>query len=164
MLGGVAPIVTAHRGYSTAAPENTLPAFQLAIDHHSDRAELDVQMTKDGVVMVTHDTSLRRCTGRNANIYDLTFAQVRELDAGRWFSARYAGTQIPTLEEVLDLCKGKIQLNIEIKPNAATPELEAETVRIIREKGFEKDCVITSQSYETPVSYTHLTLPTTERV
>lgn len=80
MLGGAAPIVTAHRGYSTAAPENTLPAFQLAIDHHSDRAELDVQMTKDGVVMVTHDTSLRRCTGRNANIYDLTFAQVRELD------------------------------------------------------------------------------------
>lgn len=149
MLGGAAPIVTAHRGYSTAAPENTLPAFQLAINHHSDRAELDVQMTKDGVVMVTHDTSLRRCTGRNANIYDLTFAQVRELDAGRWFSARYAGTQIPTLEEVLDLCKGKIQLNIEIKPNAATPELEAETVRIIREKGFEKDCVITSQSYET---------------
>ena len=149
MLGGAAPIVTAHRGYSTAAPENTLPAFQLAIDHHSDRAELDVQMTKDGVVMVTHDTSLRRCTGRNANIYDLTFAQVRELDAGRWFSARYAGTQIPTLEEVLDLCKGKIQLNIEIKPNAATPELEAETVRIIRKKGFEKDCVITSQSYET---------------
>ena len=99
--------------------------------------------------MVTHDTSLRRCTGRNANIYDLTFAQVRELDAGRWFSARYAGTQIPTLEEVLDLCKGKIQLNIEIKPNAATPELDAETVRIIRKKGFEKDCVITSQSYET---------------
>ena len=138
MLGGAAPIVTAHRGYSTAAPENTLPAFQLAIDHHSDRAELDVQMTKDGVVMVTHDTSLRRCTGRNANIYDLTFAQVRERDAGRWFSARYAGTQIPTLEEVLDLCKGKIQLNIEIKPNAATPELEAETVRIIRKKALKR--------------------------
>ena len=114
MLGGAAPIVTAHRGYSTAAPENTLPAFQLAIGHHSDRAELDVQMTKDGVVMVTHDTSLRRCTGRNANIYDLTFAQVRELDAGRWFSARYAGTQIPTLEEVLDLCKAK-ELDPEIE-------------------------------------------------
>ena len=149
MLGGTAPIITSHRGYSSAAPENTLPAFQLAIDHGSDRAELDVQMTKDGVVMVTHDTSLRRCTGRSVNIYDLTYNEVRELDAGRWFSARYAGTQIPTLEEVLDLCKGKIQLNIEIKPNAATPDLEAETVRIIQEKGFEKDCVITSQSYET---------------
>lgn len=149
MLGGTAPIITSHRGYSSAAPENTLPAFQLAIDHGSDRAELDVQMTKDGVVMVTHDTSLRRCTGRNANIYDLTYDEVRKLDAGRWFSAKYAKTQIPTLEEVLDLCKGKIQLNIEIKPNAATPDLEAETVRIIHEKGFEKDCVITSQSYET---------------
>ena len=149
MLGGTAPIITAHRGYSSAAPENTLPAFQLAIDHGCERAELDVQMTKDGVVMVTHDTSLRRCTGRNANIYDLTFDEVRKLDAGRWFSAKYAGTKIPTLEEVLDLCKGKIQLNIEIKPNAATPTLEAETIRIIQEKGFENDCVITSQSYET---------------
>lgn len=149
LLGGTAPVITSHRGYSSAAPENTLPAFQLAIDHGSDRAELDVQMTKDGVVMVTHDASLRRCTGRNAYIYDLTYDEVRKLDAGRWFSAKYAGTKIPTLEEVLDLCKGRIQLNIEIKPNAATPELEAETVRIIREKGFEKDCVITSQSYET---------------
>ena len=149
MLGGTAPIITAHRGYSSAAPENTLPAFQLAIDQGCERAELDVQMTKDGVVMVTHDTSLRRCTGRNANIYDLTFDEVRKLDAGRWFSAKYAGTKIPTLEEVLDLCKGRIQLNIEIKPNAATPALEAETIRIIEEKGFAHDCVITSQSYET---------------
>ena len=149
MLGGVAPVVTAPRGYSAAAPENTLPAFQLAIDQGCEWAELDVQMTRDGVVMVTHDTSLRRCTGRNANIYDLTFAQVRELDAGRWFGQKYTGAKVPTLEEVLDLCKGKIQLNIEIKPNAATPELEAETIRIIREKGFAQDCTITSQSYET---------------
>ena len=57
MLGGVAPVVTAHRGYSAAAPENTLPAFQLAIDQGCEWAELDVQMTRDGVVMVTHDTS-----------------------------------------------------------------------------------------------------------
>ena len=149
MLGGVAPVVTAHRGYSAAAPENTLPAFQLAIDQGCEWAELDVQMTKDGVVMVTHDTSLRRCTGRNENIYDLTYNEVRKLDAGRWFGQKYTGAKVPTLEEVLDLCKGKIQLNIEIKPNAATPELEAETIRIIREKGFAQDCTITSQSYET---------------
>ena len=110
MLGGVAPVVTAHRGYSAAAPENTLPAFQLAIDQGCEWAELD---------------------------------------AGRWFGQKYTGAKVPTLEEVLDLCKGKIQLNIEIKPNAATPELEAETIRIIREKGFAQDCTITSQSYET---------------
>lgn len=149
MLGGSVPIVTAHRGYSAAAPENTLPAFQLAIDQGCERAELDVQMTKDGVVMVTHDTNMRRCTGRNQNIYDMTYDEVRKLDAGRWFGKKYAGTKVPTLEEVLDLCKGKIELNIEVKPNAATPELEAETLRIIREKGFENDCVITSQSYAT---------------
>lgn len=149
MLGGTVPIVTAHRGYSAAAPENTLPAFQLAIDHGCERAELDVQMTKDGIVMVTHDANLRRCAGRNENIYDLTYDEVRRLDAGRWFGQKYTGTRVPTLEEVLDQCKGRIQLNIEIKPNAATPELEAETVRIIYEKGFEHDCVITSQSYDT---------------
>ena len=149
MLGGTVPIVTAHRGYSAAAPENTLPAFQLAIDHGCERAELDVQMTKDGIVMVTHDANLRRCAGRNENIYDLTYDEVRRLDAGRWFGQKYTGTRVPTLEEVLDQCKGRIQLNIEIKPNAATPDLEAETVRIIYEKGFEHDCVITSQSYDT---------------
>lgn len=121
----------------------------LAIDQGCEWAELDVQMTRDGVVMVTHDTSLRRCTGRNENIYDLTYNEVCKLDAGRWFGQKYTGAKVPTLEEVLDLCKGKIQLNIEIKPNAATPELEAETIRIIREKGFAQDCTITSQSYET---------------
>ena len=100
MLGGVAPVVTAHRGYSAAAPENTLPAFQLAIDQGCEWAELDVQMTRDGVVMVTHDTSLRRCTGRNENIYDLTYNEVRKLDAGRWFGQKYTGAKVPTLEEV----------------------------------------------------------------
>ena len=148
-VGGVTPLVTFHRGDCTVAPENTLPAFRSAILKGGDRIELDVQMTRDGVVMVTHDTSLRRCTGRNENIYDLTYNEVRKLDAGRWFGQKYTGAKVPTLEEVLDLCKGKIQLNIEIKPNAATPELEAETVRIIYEKGFEHDCVITSQSYNT---------------
>ena len=59
-------------------------------------AELDVQMTRDGVVMVTHDTSLRRCTGRNENIYDLTYHEVRKLDAGRWFGQKYTGAKVPT--------------------------------------------------------------------
>ena len=149
MLGGVAPVVTAHRGYSAAAPENTLPAFQLAIDQGCEWAELDVQMTRDGVVMVTHDTSLRRCTGRNENIYDLTYNEVRKLDAGRWFHRQFTGSYIPTLEEVLALCKGKAELNIEIKPSTFTPTLEAETVRLIHAYDYGADCVVTSQSYET---------------
>ena len=126
-----------------------MASFEAALEDGCPRIELDVQMTADGVAVVTHDTSLRRCTGCNANIYDLPYAQVQQLDAGRWFHRQFTGSYIPTLEEVLDQCKGRIQLNIEIKPNAATPELEAETVRIIYEKGFEHDCVITSQSYNT---------------
>ena len=141
--------LTAHRGYSAVAPENTLPAFQAAIDSGIvDYAELDVQMTADGVVVLTHDTNLSRCTGRNANIYDLTYDEVRTLDAGSFFSPEFEGTKIPALDEVIELCKGKIKLNIEIKSNSHTPELEAETVRIIEDHDFENDCVITSLSYE----------------
>lgn len=148
-VGGVTPLVTYHRGDCSIAPENTMPAFRSAILKKGDRIELDVQMTKDGVAVVTHDTNLRRCTGKNAKVYDLTFAEVEQLDAGSWFSTRFAGTRIPSLEEVLQLCRGKIDLNVEIKPSAATPTLEAETVRLLREYGFEGHCVITSQSYET---------------
>ena len=107
-------------------------------------------MTSDGVVVVTHDSNLKRCTGKNAKVYDLTYAEVAQLDAGRWFSSRFADTRIPTLEQVLQLCRGRIGLNVEIKPSAATPALEAETVRLLREYGFDSsNCVITSQSYET---------------
>jgi len=148
-VGGVTPLVTFHRGDCTVAPENTLPAFRSAILKGGDRIELDVQMTKDGVVMVTHDTSLRRCTGRNENIYDLTYNEVRKLDAGRWFHRQFTGSYIPTLEEVLALCKGKAELNIEIKPSTFTPTLEAETVRLIHAYDYGADCVVTSQSYET---------------
>lgn len=148
-VGGVTPLVTYHRGDCTIAPENTIPAFRSAIRKGGDRIELDVQMSKDGVVVVTHDTSLKRCTGKNAKVYDLTFDEIEELDAGRWFSARFAGTRIPSFEEVLQLCQGRIDLNVEIKPSAATPTLEAETVRLLQEYGFEGHCVITSQSYET---------------
>lgn len=121
-VGGVTPLVTFHRGDCTVAPENTLPAFRSAILKGGDRIELDVQMTSDGVVVVTHDSNLKRCTGKNAKVYDLTYAEVAQLDAGRWFSSRFADT----------------------------PALEAETVRLLREYGFDSsNCVITSQSYET---------------
>lgn len=143
-------LATFHRGDCTVAPENTLPAFRSAILKGGDRIELDVQMTSDGVVVVTHDSNLKRCTGKNAKVYDLTYAEVAQLDAGRWFSSRFADTRIPTLEQVLQLCRGRIGLNVEIKPSAATPALETETVRLLREYGFDSsNCVITSQSYET---------------
>lgn len=146
-----ATTVTSHRGYSAVAPENTLPAFEAAISAGADCAELDVQMTKDGVVMITHDTNLKRTTGRNANIYDLTYDEVRELDAGSFMGAEFAGTKIPTLQEVLDQCKGRIRLNIEIKSSSQTPDLAEKTARLIVENGWVNDCVVTSLDYNSLV-------------
>ena len=82
VLGLSDPVITYHRGYSSRAPENTMAAFETALEHGSPRIELDVQMTADGVAVVTHDTSLKRCTGKNAKVYDLTFAEIEALDAG----------------------------------------------------------------------------------
>lgn len=141
------PSITCHRGYSAVAPENTLPAFQAAIDFGADCVELDVQMTKDGVVMVSHDPSLKRCTGIDRRICDMTYEEVRKLDAGSFFSPEFAGTQVPTLQEVLDLCKGKIRMNVEIKDNASSPELEAETARLIRENGMVDEACVTALNY-----------------
>lgn len=143
--------VTSHRGYSAVAPENTLPAFEAAIEVGADCAELDVQMTKDGVVVVTHDTNLKRCTGMDANVYDLNYEEIRALDAGAYMGEEFAGTRIPTLQEVLDTCKGRIRLNIEIKASDRTPSLEAETARLIEENGWINDCVVTSLNYESLV-------------
>lgn len=141
-------MVTSHRGYSAVAPENTLPSFEAAIDAEADCAELDVQLTKDGVVMLTHDTNLKRTTGKNANIYDLTYDEVRKLDAGSFFGEEFKGTRIPTLQEVMDLCKGKIRLNIEIKPSSETPDLEEKVARLIVDNDWVDDCTVTSLNYE----------------
>ena len=142
------PEVTSHRGYSAVAPENTLPAFQAAIDSGSQYAELDVQQTSDGVVVLTHDTNLKRCTGVDINIYDITWDELQKLDAGSFFSEEFAGTRIPSLEEVIQMCKGKIKLNIEIKNSGHNPTLEADTARVILDNDFADECVITSLSYE----------------
>ena len=144
--------ITSHRGYSAKAPENTLPSIQAAIDSGvSDYAEIDVQQTSDGVVVLTHDTSLKRCTGLDANVHDVTYEQLRTLDASKGYSgedaAQFAGTPIPTLEEVIRLCKANgMKLNIEIK--GATPTLEQETVRIIQENDFGDQCILTSLRYD----------------
>lgn len=143
------PEVSAHRGDSISAPENTLPAFESAIASKADYAELDVQQTKDGVIVVMHDSNLKRTTGVNKNIWEVTYEELCELDAGSWFSKKFVGTKIPTLEEVLELCKGEIKLNIELKPTGHEVDFEKSVVDIIYENDFERDCVIASMKYST---------------
>lgn len=139
--------ITAHRGASFDAPENTLPALELAIEYMADYAEIDVQMTKDGVIVLLHDSSLRRTTGLRKYIWDVTYEEIRELDVGSYVSREYAGVGIPTLEEALILCKGRINLNIEIKTNARNSGLTAGVLELIEEYDFENQCIISSTDY-----------------
>ncbi|SET58907.1 glycerophosphodiester phosphodiesterase [[Clostridium] polysaccharolyticum] len=139
--------ITAHRGFSSQAPENTLEAFQAAIDSMSDFVEFDVQQTKDGELIILHDSNLQRTCGKNKFIWNASFEEVRRFDAGAWFSDDYAGVQIPTLEESITLCKGKILMNIEIKGNSHFKDLEEQVVMLIQKYGIQKQCVVQSTDY-----------------
>jgi glycerophosphoryl diester phosphodiesterase len=136
--------VTAHRGASTDAPENTLEALSLAIDEGADYVEIDVRLTADGQVVLMHDASTDRTSNENMLISDSTYDQLCQLDIGSWFSEAYAGTQIATLQEAIELCKGKVLMNIEIKPVNGSGELEDTVAEIITEYNMESQCVVTS--------------------
>ena len=136
--------ITAHRGSSRTAPENTIPAIEAAVEEMADSVEIDVQMTADGVVVLGHDASLKRVAGVNRSIASMTFEELEKLDVGSWFSSEYAGTRIPSLREVLELCSQKISLNIEIKYVGKNSELPEKTAEMVREYGMENQCVITS--------------------
>lgn len=111
-------LVIAHRGFSGAAPENTLAAFKKAMEVDSDMIELDVRFSKDGQVVVIHDDTLDRTTNGRGKVADYTLKELQQFDAGSWFAPQFAGEQIPTLIEVLKLAKGKIPVNIEIKDDS----------------------------------------------
>lgn len=113
------PTVMAHRGLSADAPENTLYAFSDAISVGADFIELDVQQTKDGVLVVMHDSNLKRTTGVNKDIWDVNYADIQDLDAGSWFDPAYANARIPTLEETLQFVDKRAKLNIEIQAHKA---------------------------------------------
>jgi glycerophosphoryl diester phosphodiesterase len=104
------PIITgnallAHRGYAVTAPENTIPAIELAAENGYKMVEVDLQFTSDGVCVLLHDNTIDRTSNGTGNIYDMTYAQALEYDFGSWKSAEYAGTKIPTLKEALLCCK-----------------------------------------------------------
>lgn len=95
----------AHRGLSSVAPENTIPAYRAARAAGFKYAETDVAFTSDGVPVLLHDASINRTSNGTGNLANLTFAQVRQYDFGSWFSSEFAGTQIPSFEEFLVFCK-----------------------------------------------------------
>ena len=140
--------VTAHRGASAFYPENTMSAFEGAIEFGADWIELDVQQSKDGKLFVMHDHSFYRTTGLREFSWNLTFDEIEQLDAGSFFSDAYAGEKIPCLEEVIQLAKeNHVRLNIEIKPSANDKDIEKSVVDLVREMDFADSCVISSQMY-----------------
>ncbi|NMA95372.1 MAG: glycerophosphodiester phosphodiesterase [Clostridiales bacterium] len=110
------PRIIAHRGASAHAPENTMPAFELAIEMGAEGIELDVHLSKDNEVVVIHDATINRTSDGEGIVKDMTLEELRKFDFGKWFGDEFEGTHIPALKEVLELLKDwDGLLNIEIK-------------------------------------------------
>lgn len=140
--------VTAHRGASNDYPENTMAAFEGAKELGADWIELDVQQCADETPVISHDANVKRVTGVNKYIYNMTVEEIKELDAGSSFSAEFAGEQIPTLEEAVSWAKeNDMKLNIEIKLTGHENELEQAVIDIINKYDFKDQCLISTQQY-----------------
>lgn len=131
-------LTIAHRGASGYAPENTMAAFEKSFDMKADMFEIDVQMSKDGEIVVIHDTSVDRTTDGTGKVKNMTLEELHQLDAGSWFGEEFAGEKIPTLDEVLDEFRGKSGILIEIKSPALYPGIEEKIAKKLKERNMHK--------------------------
>ncbi|MDO9303329.1 MAG: glycerophosphodiester phosphodiesterase family protein [Anaerolineales bacterium] len=115
------PILFAHRGDLAHAPENTLPAFEQALQKGADGVELDAKLTADGHVIVIHDSSVDRTTNGKGRVATLTLEAIRKLDAGKWFDQKFADIKVPLLEEVFETVGKDKMINIELTNYYFTP-------------------------------------------
>ncbi len=129
----------AHRGDNKAAPENTVPAIRLAAEKGAHQIEFDVAMSEDGELVIMHDPTVDRTTDGTGHVRELCFDELRRLDAGSCKSPEYAGTQIPTLREVLEAAPPPVLLNCHLREAPGLPE---ETVRQIIEMGRVDQCFL----------------------
>jgi len=135
----------AHRGASGTFPENTVSAFRAAIDAGADMCELDVQLSRDGAIVVIHDDTVERTTDGTGEVAELTLEELRRLDAGAKFkSGAFKGAQIPTLDEVFAVTSGKCGLNIELKAGG----LEHPVAQIMQARDALSDSIVSSFDWE----------------
>lgn len=138
---GLPVIVVGHRGTTRFAPENTLAAFDKAIEMGARSIEMDVRMTSDGKFVIMHDPWVDRTTDGSGLVSDLTLAEIRKFDAGSWFSPEFAGERVPTLREALRKIKGRAAVDIDFK---AGPDNSAELIsNILDEEGFDDGSLVT---------------------
>jgi glycerophosphoryl diester phosphodiesterase len=141
-------LITAHRGAAGAAPENTLASVERAIADGTDFVEIDVQETADGEVVVIHDRDLMKVGGTNLPIHASTYEQLRAVDIGSWFAPEFEAERLPKLAQVLELCKGKAHVDIELKYYGFDQRLEERVVEIVEAAGMESEIVVMSLKYE----------------
>ena len=136
--------ITAHRGASEAAPENTIAAIKQAIEDGADRVEIDVQETADGTVVVFHDSDFMKLSGLGLKIWDATLDDLQDIDIGSWFAPEFRDERVPTLAQVLDVCKGKIGVNIELKYYGHDDQLERRVAQIVEDREMTADIIVMS--------------------
>jgi glycerophosphoryl diester phosphodiesterase len=140
--------ITAHRGSSATAPENTLAAVEQAIADGADWVEIDVQELSDGTVVVLHDRDLKRLGGMPLTVAGSTYEELREVDVGSWFASEFADQRVPTLEQVLDLCRGHARVTIELKYYGALGTLAERVIRIVEEEEMASEVALMSLKHE----------------
>jgi glycerophosphoryl diester phosphodiesterase len=128
----------AHRGAAGYAPENTIAGFDLAVDMKVDYIEIDVQRSKDGELVVIHDTTVDRTTDGTGKVGDLTLQQLQRLDAGSWKGDSFAGESIPTFEEILERYHGKVGILIELKAPELYPGIEEQVAEALKERNLNQ--------------------------
>ena len=136
--------IMAHRGSSKLAPENTIAAIEQAIEDRADWVEIDVQETADGVVVVFHDSDFMKLAGKNLKLWDATMSDLKDIDIGSWFDPQFQDQRVPTLDQVLALCKGKINVNIELKYYGHDQQLEQRVVEIVESHDMTDNIVLMS--------------------
>lgn len=140
--------VYGHRGYGEGTPENSISAIKKAIDEKLDYIEIDVQRTKDRHYVLNHDKTFERVSKNKPpfikkKVYELTYPQIETLDIGSKVSPKYKGERVPTIEQVLDLCKDKIKINLELKENVDRKMID-DIMKMISDKGMKKRVFLTS--------------------
>lgn len=138
------PIIFAHRGASAHAPENTIAAFELAIEQGADAIELDVKLSADGQVVVIHDATVDRTTGAHGRVKDMPLKELRSLDAGGLFSEKFKGEKIPTLEEVFEAVGRRTFINVELRNNTTPRDHLAESACMLVKKHRMQERVLFS--------------------
>lgn len=139
------PAVIAHRGASASAPENTLAAFELAVELGADRIEFDVHLSADGQPVIIHDDTVDRTTDGRGRVRDLTLDQLRRLDAGAWCGERFRSQRLPTVDEVVERFRGRIGFAIELKAGSRVyPGIEDLVVSLLEGYHLVEDALVLS--------------------